>query len=394
MTRITGNYQQVTTAGEEVRAFVPFPLPPADPPLELAGEASEALDRARTVLGQLELAAELVPPLEWFVYAYVRKEAVLSSQVEGTQATLLDLFSHEADVSPEGANADVEEVGNYLDALAYARDEMSRNGGLPLSMRLLHQAHRRLMRGVRGATKLPGEIRRSQNWVGGTRPGNAAFVPPPPHLLPELLARLENYIHGSDPRRDGGLPPLVRIALVHVQFETLHPYLDGNGRIGRLLITLMLEQYRLLSRPLLYLSLYFKRHRREYYRRLDGVRQGGDWEGWVTFFLEGVAAVAEEATDTVRDLMARVSTDRMRVLQSSSTTLPALRLVEQLPRHPVVTIARAAELLGTTRPTAAKAVEILHNLEVLVETTGGKRDRIFCYQQYVERLRQGTELEA
>ena len=210
-----------------------------------------------------------------------------------------------------------------------------------MSMRLLNEKHRRLMKGVRGAEKNPGEVRRSQNWIGGTRPGNAAFVPPPPMALADLLRDLEKYTHTSD-----DLPPLVRAGLLHAQFETIHPYLDGNGRIGRLLITLLLEHWKLLSEPLLYLSLYFKRHRSEYYRLLDGVRTEGDWESWILFFLEGVGTIAEEAVSTARDLFALVNENRAKVLSSSSTSIMGLRLLEQLPEHPVVTVGKVTRLLG------------------------------------------------
>jgi Fic family protein len=235
----------------------------------------------------------MVPSLDWFIYAFVRKEAVLSSQIEGTQATLVDLLTFEAQGTEEPStppNADIEEVCNYLEALTYSRTQIADPKGLPLSMRLLSETHQRLMRGVRGAEKLPGEVRRSQNWIGGSRPGNAAYVPPPPHALAEVLSAFEKYLHADDT-----LPPLVRAGLLHVQFETIHPYLGGNGRIGRLLVTLLLEHWKLVTKPLLYLSLYFKRHREDYYRRLTAVRVDGDWEGWLDFFLDGVATIADEA---------------------------------------------------------------------------------------------------
>src|SRR5216683_83788 len=259
-TRSTGRYERTTVGGEEVAAFVPSPLPPADPALLLDSALADQLRAAQQALTRLELAGEIVPSLDWFIYAFVRKEAVLSSQIEGTQATLVDLLTFEADDSAP-PNADLEEVCNYLEALAYARGQLSDTNGLPLSMRLLNETHQRLMRGVRGAEKLPGEVRRSQNWIGGTRPGNAVYVPPPPNVLAEVLSAFEKYVHAED----NTLPPLVRAGLLHVQFETIHPYLDGNGRIGRLLITLLFDHWKLLSKPLLYLSLFFMRHRDEYY---------------------------------------------------------------------------------------------------------------------------------
>ncbi|MFW5876608.1 MAG: Fic family protein [Myxococcota bacterium] len=389
MARITGRYDRTTAGGEEVAAFIPSPLPPTDPPFSLDADTRGLLRRAEHELARLDLASEMVPSVEWFLYGFVRKEAVLSSQIEGTQATLIDLLKFEAERDEEVApNADVQEVCNYLDALAYARDQIGRDDGLPISMRLLNEAHRRLMNGVRGADKRPGELRQSQNWVGGTRPGNAAFVPPPPHALGEALGELERYIHADDP-----LPPLIRAGFLHVQFETIHPYLDGNGRIGRLLITLLLEHWNQLSQPLLYLSLFFKRHRDDYYRLLNAVRVEGDWEAWTRFFLEGVATIAGEATDTARDLFARVNGDRARALAVPKSTVMAVRLFEELPRHPIVTIARVTELLDTTKPTAAKAVSILVEAGVLTETTGRRRDRTFSYAAYLDLLRAGTELE-
>lgn len=385
--RVTGRYERSTVGGEEVACFVPSPLPPADPPLAVEGALAERLRAAEQALARLDLAGEMVPSLDWFLYAFVRKEAVITSQIEGTQATLVDLLVFEAETdTPPGA--DVEEVCNYLEALAFARRELADPRGLPLSTRLLNEAHRRLMTGARGADKLPGEVRRSQNWIGGRRPGNAVFVPPPPHFLGELLGTFETSIHAED-----DLPPLIKAGLLHVQLETIHPYLDGNGRIGRLLIALLLEHWQLLSKPLLYLSLYFKRHRQEYYRRLGAVRLEGDWEGWLDFFLDGVATIAEEAVGAARDLFALVAADRARVLAEGSVSPAALRLFEQLPRQPIVTIATVMRLLGTTKPTAGRAVEVLARAGVLAETTGRRRDRWFAYRAYLEVLRVGTELE-
>ncbi len=387
--RTTGSYERTTTAGEEVAAFVPLPLPPVEPAIAIDDPIAELLKRAELHLARLELAGELVPSIDWFVYGFVRKEAVVSSQIEGTQATLMDLLNFEAqDLDEPPHDTDVSEVCNYLDALAYARTELKRENGLPLSMRLLNETHRRLMRGVRGAEQQPGQLRQSQNWIGGTRPGNAAFVPPPPQALGEILSAFEKYMHAEDE-----LPAIVRIGLLHVQFETIHPYLDGNGRIGRLLIALLLEHWKLLSQPLLYLSLFFKQHRDEYYRRLSAVRTDGDWESWIRYFLEGVAVIADEAIGRARELFALVESDRERVLSSKSSSLMAARLFEKLPKHPIVTVARVTSLLQTTKPTATKAVKALIDAGVLVEITGRKRDRSFHYAAYLERLRSGTEVE-
>jgi Fic family protein len=389
MARVTGRYERTAVAGEEVRAFVPRPLPPADPALSLDSEALALLGRAERELSRLELAGEMVPSVDWFIYGFVRKEAVISSQIEGTHATLIDLLTFEAQREDDsGPGPDVQEVCNYVDALAYAREQLRRRKGLPLSMRLLNQTHARLMRGARGADKQPGKVRRTQNWIGGARPGNAVFVPPPPNSLDGLLSDFERYIHADD-----GLPPLVRAGLLHLQFETIHPYLDGNGRIGRLLVTLLLEEWNLLSQPLLYLSLFFKRNREDYYRLLNAVRLEGDWEGWIRFFLEGVASIAKEATDTARDLFALVSADRACALAAPGSSVMAVRLFEALGKHPIVTIARVTELLEITKPTATKAVNTLVDAGILTETSGRRRDRTYSYAAYLDRLRVGTELE-
>jgi Fic family protein len=387
MTRIVGTYEQTSTAGETVNAFVPAPLPPGNPSLDMDTEFSALLLRAEAAISRLKLAGSMVPSLDWLLYSFVRKEAVVSSQIEGTQATLIDLFMYEASGKEEVVDGgDVGQICNYVDALTYARKQVHSKNGLPLSMRLLNEAHRRLMKNVPSADKSPGEIRRSQNWIGGTRPGNAIYVPPPPHLLRGLLGSLEKYIHAKDP-----LPPLIRAGLAHVQFETIHPYLDGNGRIGRLLITLLLEHWQVLDVPLLYLSLYFKRHRAEYYRRLNSVRTDGDYENWLKYFLEGVAVIAEETVATTQKLFALTNADRVKVVSGRSTSIAAVRLFELLPSHPIITVAEAVKLLKTTKPTAAKAVTGLVEAGVLLETTGRRRDRAFSYEAYLSLLRAETE---
>jgi Fic family protein len=389
--RVTGTYERTAVGGEEVAAFVPLALPPTDPPVVVDATLADRLRAAEQSVVRLELAGAMVPSVDWFIYAFVRKEAVVSSQIEGTQATLVDLLTFEA--QREGTSrdwrpsADVEEVCNYLDALAYSRAQIATPSGLPLSMRLLNGTHQRLMRGVRGAEKLPGEVRRSQNWIGGSRPGNAMYVPPPPHALGDVLSEFERYLHGDD-----RLPPLVRAGLLHVQFETIHPYLDGNGRIGRLLVILLLEHWKLLTKPLLYLSLYFKQHRDEYYRRLNAVRVDGDWEGWLAFFLDGVATIADESVMTARELFALVGDDRSRVLAHGGVSVAALRLFEILPRHPIVTVASVMSLVETSKPTASKAIDLLVAAGILVESTGKKRDRVYGYGAYLDRLRVGTEI--
>jgi Fic family protein len=386
MKRKTGEYERSTVAGEEVSAFIPFPLPPRDPPLELTGELATLLARAEEQVRLLDLAGDLVPSIEWFVYAFVRKEAVLSAQIEGTQATLMDLLEVEAS-GEEPTDADVEEVCGYVSALSYAWEELGSESGLPISMRLLSETHRRLLSGARGAQRQPGEIRRSQNWIGGTRPGNANFVPPPPQRLGDLLSQFEHAIHD-----ESDLPPLVRIGLLHVQFETLHPYLDGNGRLGRLLITLLLRHFQLLSRPLLYLSLFLKLHRQEYYRRLSAVRTDGDWEGWLEYFLEGVAVVAEEAVSTARRLHAIVAQSRTRLVARDDATVISIRLFELLPEHPILTVNRVVHLLDCSRPAAAKALRVLEAAEVLRPLDERKKNRAVVFKEYLDYLREGTEL--
>lgn len=389
MVRSAGRYETTSTAGETVRAFVPAPLPPKDPPLAIDGTLSELLRRAEAAVGRLDLAGAMIPSVSWFLYSFVRKEAVVSSQIEGTQASLVDLLMYEAAGRADAVDeSDVRQISNYLDALNYARKQIRSKRGLPLSMRLLNEAHRRLLKNVPGAHRGPGEIRRSQNWIGGSRPGNAAYVPPPPHLLAKLLGSLEKYIHSEDE-----LHPVIRAGLLHVQFETIHPYLDGNGRIGRLLITLLLEHWKVLAEPLLYLSLYFKRHRAEYYRLLNAVRTDGDFESWLKFFLEGVAVIADEAVAAAQSLFRLVGEDRTKVLAMRSISVAGFRLFELLPAHPIVTVGSVVTLLKTTKPTATKAVAGLVEAGILAETTGRRRDRSFSYQAYLNLLRAGTEPE-
>lgn len=386
MTRTTGTYSTSSVAGEKVRAFVPRPLPPTNPPLVLDGALAQLHADAVAAIGRLDVAGAMVPSPDWFLYGFVRKEAVVSSQIEGTQATLQDVVVFEA-TRRSDRPADVEEVCNYVDAITYARKELANPKGLPLCGRLLCAVHKRLMKGVRGSDKQPGVVRTSQNWIGGTRPGNARFVPPPPDAVPEALAALEKWLHGNDP-----LPPLVKAGLAHVQFETIHPFLDGNGRIGRLLITLLVEHWRLLSSPLLYVSLGFKRRRQEYYERLNAVRASGDWEGWTTFFLECVRESADDGVATARGLFMRVNDDRRKVTASKQSTMIAVRLFDLLPTHPTVTLKRSIEILQTTKPTAVKAIDALQKAGVLHEITGKRRDRVYAYTAYLDLLAKDTAI--
>ena len=382
MRRETGLYVTSTIAGEAVQAFIPNPLPP-HPPFELGKELQKLLSEADKAIAELRVAAQLVPNVSLFAYAFVRKEAVYSSQIEGIQATLSDLLNFEAAPEEFHANADVLEVCNYLEALEYGKKQQTDPKGLPLSLRLIRELHKRLMRGVRGATKAPGEFRKTQNWIGGTRPGKAHFVPPPPKEMRECLEQLEKFIHAVD----GGTPELIRIAWLHVQFETIHPFLDGNGRVGRLLIALLLDDWCKLDARLLYLSLYFRQHRQEYYRQLDSVRQDGKWEAWTEYFLEGVCETATEAVAAAQTIFRLFDEDRKRLLNHGTTMVAAVRLFEELPNHPVLTIATITKLLKTTKPTAGKAVDLLCNLGILSERTGSKRNRVFGYKRYLEALR-------
>jgi len=385
MKRETGTYRVTKWENEEVRAFVPAPLPPVNPPLALDDETGRSLSDAMTSLGKLAIAADMVPNAEWFLYGFVRKEALITSQIEGTQATLQDVLAFEAGEKAERPD-DVREVCNYVDALTFAREEMVRPDGLSLSTRLFCNMHKRLMKGVRGSGKHPGEIRRSQNWIGGSRPGNARFVPPPPDVVPEALSALEKWIHG-----DESLPPLIRIGLAHVQFETIHPFLDGNGRIGRLLIALLVEHWGLLKTPLLYLSVAFKRHRQAYYERLNGVRVDGDWEGWMRFFLDCVTEAADDAIASAQRLHVVTAADRTKVAAHARTTVPAIRLFELLPSHPMVTLSLASKLLGVSKPTAVKAIDALQAAGVLREITGKRRDRVYAYHEYLRVLSSDTD---
>jgi Fic family protein len=385
VTRTTGQYRTTRAGGETVRAFLPFPLPPSQPALILEGNLASLHAGAVAAVARLSVAGSMVPNADWFLYGFVRKEAVITSQIEGTQATLKDVLTYEATHKAERP-ADVREVCNYVDALAYARREIASPKGLPLTIRLLREAHMRLMRGARGAEKQPGEIRTSQNWIGGTRPGNAVFVPPPPEDVPGALSDLERWIHGDDP-----LPPLVRAGLAHVQFETIHPFLDGNGRIGRLLISLLVEHWGLLPSPLLYLSLAFKRRQQDYYRRLSAVRTDGDWEGWTAYFLECVLETADNGVTTAQRLFALLSKDRQRLLNFPGATVTTIRLFDALPGRPMVTLAGAMKTLKTTKPTAAKAINALRDAKILRETTGKQRDRVYAYHAYLHLLTSDTE---
>ena len=380
MKRATGTYQTTTTLGEPVRAFIPDPLPPQEP--TLATDSYTGLNRqAELALARLSGVSGLVPSIDWLLYAAIRKEALLTSQIEGTQATLTDLLDGEAGLAISNTD-DVEEVTNYLRAFRYVQHTLRDPAGLPLCMRLLCEAHRLLLDGARGAGRQPGELRQSQNWIGGTRPGNAVFVPPPAEQVGPLLGELERFIHDDACT----LPALVKVALVHAQFETIHPFLDGNGRIGRLLIAALLEHWKLLPEPLMYLSGYLKTHQAEYYRRLSIVRSEGDWESWVGFFLEGVIAAAADAEHAIIALATQVNTDRRRLLASPRSTPASYRLFELLPTMPRFNVDQARQRLETSFPTANAAVSALAALGIVTELTGQKKNRIYSYAAYIDLL--------
>jgi len=374
-----GRYTETLAGGERVRAFVPAHLPPT-PPLDLSGTRQLLLERATLALGRLDSIGLLLPDPQLFLYAYVRHEAVLSSQIEGTQSSLSDLLLFELDEMPGVPFDDVTEVSNYVAALEHGMARLRE--GFPLCNRLLREIHAKLMARGRGSDKAPGEFRRSQNWIGGTRPGNAQFVPPPPQEVEPCMAALERFIHGAtDP-----VPVLLKTALAHVQFETIHPFLDGNGRVGRLLIALLLHQGGLLTQPLLYLSLYFKQHRARYYTLLDRVRSDGDWEAWVDFFLEGTEQTAHDAVRTARDLVALFQRDTQRIQAGGHGSANALRALDALRQRPMRNLRQLCQDSAMSFPTASKAMQRLISLGIARELTGQRRNRVFVYDAYIHLL--------
>jgi len=380
----TGRYLSTSAGGESVRAFVPDPLPPVPAP-EMDEARQRLLERATLAVGRLDSVSMLLPDPQLFLYAYVRREAVLSSQIEGTQSSLSDLLLFELNEAPSVPFDDVVEVSNYIAALEHGIARL--RADFPLCNRLLREMHARLMARGRGSDKAPGEFRRSQNWIGGTRPGNARFVPPPPQELEACMAALEQFIH----QPAATTPVLLKAALVHVQFETIHPFLDGNGRLGRLLIALLLHQGGLLEQPLLYLSLYFKQHRPVYYELLDRVRTEGDWESWVDFFLEGVEQTAHSAVETAQRLVALFRNDSQRIEQSGRGAANALRVLHALRAHPVATLKLLCEETGISFPTTAKIVQGFIELGIVRELTGQRRNRVFVYDAYLNILNEGGE---
>ena len=382
--RTTGTYVTTSVAGEPVRAFVPHALPP-DPPLQLKAPDLELLERANLAVGRLDGVAKMIPETSLFLYFYVRKEAVLSSQIEGTQSSLADLLLYESKQTPGVPIDDVEEVSSYVAALNHGLKRM--RGGFPLSLRLLRETHSVLMRTGRGSTKQPGEFRRSQNWIGGSGPSTAAFVPPPPDKVVDLMGALEKFMH-NEPTPTSSL---IKAGLAHVQFETIHPFLDGNGRLGRLLITLLLCAKGALKEPLLYLSLYFKKHRNQYYELLQRIRTEGAWEEWLEFFLKGTAATAQEAADTATRVLELFSKDREKIKKLGRSSTSALRVHEYMQRKPIASIAATAKALKLSIPTVTVALNHLMRIGIVEEVTGKRRDRLFTYSRYFNIVSEGTE---
>ncbi len=381
---MTGRYEIAQIGGERIQAFVPHPLPP-QPPLDLNPSRQQLLERATLALGRLDSITLLLPDPDLFLYAYVRREAVLSSQIEGTQSTLQQLLLFELEESPGAPLDDVVEVSNYVAALNHGLQRLKE--GFPLSNRLLREMHGILLSRGRGSEKSPGEFRRTQNWIGGTRPGNAHVVPPLPDYVEPCMADLERFLHGEG----NPYPALVKAALAHAQFETIHPFLDGNGRIGRLLIAFLLHHDGLLSQPLLYLSLYFKQHRAEYYRLLDQVRFEGDWEAWLDFFLEGVEQTATNAVETTRRLLDLFQQDERTIQGSKRAASTTLQVFRAICERPLMTLNQVCARTGLSFPTAARAMETLANLGIAREVTGQRRNRVFAYQAYLDILMEGTE---
>jgi Fic family protein len=382
---LQGRYVTISTVGEKAQAFVPAPLPPR-PPIDWTPELRGKFDQALLALGRLDSVSTLLPDTSLFLYMYVRKEAVLSSMIEGTQSSLSDLLLFELDQEPGVPLDDVREVSNYVVALVHGLRLLEE--GLPLSLRLFREIHGLLLTKGRGSHQTPGEFRRSQNWIGGTRPGNAAFVPPPAEEVLECMSRLELFLHDQPEPT----PALLKAALAHVQFETIHPFLDGNGRLGRLLITLLLCEQKVLREPMLYLSLYFKTHRPYYYELLNQVRLTGDWEVWLDFFAEAVIVTATQAVATAQQLLDLSKRDRDKISGLGRAAASTLQVHRALMEHPIATSGSLVARTGITPATVNKALGHLEQFGIVREFTAQKRNRLFSYEGYIEIMSRGTEL--
>ncbi len=382
---LQGHYETVSTVGEKARAFVPAPLPP-HPPIDWTSELWTKFDQALLALGRLDSVSTLLPDMSLLLYVYVRKEAVLSSMIEGTQSSLSDLLLFELDQEPGAPLDDVQEVSNYVAAMNHGMARLAE--GFPLSLRLIKEIHAVLLSKGRGSHQTPGEFRRSQNWIGGTRPGNAAFVPPPADQVLNCMGKLELFLHDQPEPT----PVLLKAALTHVQFETIHPFLDGNGRLGRLLITLLLCDQKVQREPMLYLSLYFKTHRQYYYELLNNVRLTGDWETWLDFFAEAVIATATQAVATARELLDLANEDRDKVSGIGRAAGGALQVHRAMMERPIANAGWLVKKTGITAATINKSLGHLERLGVVRELTGRKRNRIFSYKRYVDVMNRGAEL--
>ncbi len=382
---LQGHYVTISTVGEAAQAFVPNPLPP-NPSLDWMPELHSKFDQALLALGRLDSISIFLPDISLFLYMYVRKEAVLSSMIEGTQSSLSDLRLFELDMEPGVPLDDVREVSNYVAAQDYGLKRLAE--GFPLSLRLIKEMHGMLLYKGRGSNQTPGEFRKTQNWIGGTRPGNAAFVPPPADKVLECMGELELFLH-DQPQPT---PALLKAALAHVQFETIHPFLDGNGRLGRLLITLLLCEQKMLREPMLYLSLYFKTHRQYYYDLLNGVRLSGTWEAWLDFFAEAVIVTATQAVDTARQLIDLANEDRDRISGLGRAAASTLRVHRALLEHPITASGWLVEKTGITPATVNKCLRHLERLGIVRELTSRSRNRLFSYTGILKIMNQGTEL--
>jgi len=380
--RVGQMIQSSVVAGERYNAYIPKPLPP-EPPLDIES-LYPLLDQANTALGRLDGMSIVLPNPSLFLYMYVRKEAVLSSQIEGTQSSLSDLLLFENEEAPGAPLDDVTEVSCYVSAMDYGLERLKE---FPLSLRLIREIHEKLMSNARGGHKQPGEFRKSQNWIGGSRPGNAHFVPPPPEHLMECLDYFEKFLHDEKIK----LPVLIKAALAHVQFETIHPFLDGNGRLGRLLITFILCTEGIIREPLLYLSLYLKTNRQAYYDHLQMVRETGDWEAWIRFFLNGVIETAHQATEAAQAIVRLFSTDRQHIEQSGKATAALLTIHNYLQTRPITTTAKLKEACNISLPTVLRNLATLETLGIVSEITGKERHKIFIYKEYLDLLNKGTE---
>lgn len=378
-----GHFKEVKIQGESYKTYIPGKL---EQNLLAVSKLYPLLDKAILAIGKLDAMSDFIPDINLFIYLYVRKEALLSSQIEGTQSSLADIFLHESHLSPSVPIEDVEEVTNYVLAINYALKRV-RKDQFPISLRLIKEIHQVLLKGARGQEKNPGEFRRSQNWIGGTRPGNAVFVPPPPEQVIDLMGDLEKFIHDKSPH----IPSLVKIAMFHVQFESIHPFLDGNGRLGRLLITLLLCEWGYLRHPILYLSYYLKLNRQKYYDLLQKVRMEGLWEEWTRFFLEAIIVSAEEGTHATKRLLQALEKSEQQIQLLGKGSASALKVFDFMKRHPITTIPILSRSLDLSPHTVLKALEGMKEMSIIHEITGKKRGKVYTFHTYLDILEEGSQ---